>query len=71
MSKHSNPDPHQEETPVDEVRRVRERLDRESRGDIHKLAELSRAAVEKFREKLKLKSIPPPPSDTRRNGTGG
>jgi len=64
-------DPRQEETPVDEVRRVRERLHRETGGDIHKLAEKSRAAVEKFRNKLKLKSVPPPSSDSRRNGTGG
>jgi len=60
-----------EETPVDEVRRVRERLDRETGGDIHELAEMSRAAVEKYRDKLKLKSAPPPPSDSRRDGTGG
>jgi hypothetical protein len=60
-----------EETPVDEVRRVRERLHRETGGDIHKLAERSQAAVEKFKDKLRLKPAPPPSSDSRRDGTGG
>ena len=44
-----------EETPVDDVRRVRERLDREAGGDVHRLAEQSRRVTERLRRKLGLK----------------
>ncbi len=44
-----------EETPVDDVRVVRERLNREAGGDIHLLIQQSRAATEKFRARLKIK----------------
>ena len=46
-----------EETPVDDVRKIRERFDREAGGDIHKLAEQSRRAFEKYRDKLHLKLV--------------
>lgn len=59
------------ETPVDEVRRVREHRDRKAGGDIHKLVEQSRRTVEKFRKQLKLKVVAPPPPDTRRDGAAG
>ena len=48
-----------EETPVDDVRRVRERLDREAGGDVHRLAEAARQAAEQYREKLGLKIVAP------------
>jgi hypothetical protein len=60
-----------DETPVDDVRRVRERLDREAGGDIHTLAERSRAAVEKFRTRLNLKISELPKIDAQRDGTLG
>ena len=44
-----------ERTPVDDVRVVRERLNREAGGDIHLLIQRSRAATEKFRARLGLK----------------
>ena len=42
-------------TPVDDVRVVRERLNREAGGDIHLLIQQSRAATEKFIATLRLK----------------
>ena len=60
-----------EETPVDDVRRIRERRHLEANGDISVLAEQSRAVVEKFREKLNLKVTPPPKRDARLDGTSG
>ena len=44
-----------ESSPVDDVRRVREKLDREVQGDIRALAERAREAAQKYREKLGLK----------------
>ncbi len=44
-----------EKTPVDDVRAVRERLNREAGGDIHLLIQQSRAATEKFSARLGLK----------------
>jgi hypothetical protein len=49
-----------EPTPVDDVRRVRERLDREAQGNIHALAEQSQASVERYRGLLNLKLVAPP-----------
>jgi len=49
-----------EPTPVDDVRRVRERLDRDAAGNIHTLGERSRAAVEKYRKSLGLKVVATP-----------
>ena len=66
-----NRQPESESTPVDDVRRVRERLSREAGGDIRKLIEESNRVAELYREKLGLKLVPPPKSDDRRTGTQG
>jgi hypothetical protein len=47
-------------TPVDDVRRIREEIDRECGGDIHKLAEYVNQVGEKYREILGLKRVDPP-----------
>lgn len=60
-----------ESTPVDDVRRVRERLDREAAGNIHTLAEQSRAAVEHYRGPLNLKLVAAPAREVRRNEKTG
>ena len=44
-----------EETPVDDVRRVREKLSKETGNDVNRLAEHARQAAEKLREKLGLR----------------
>ncbi|MFH0981618.1 MAG: hypothetical protein V2A79_08780 [Planctomycetota bacterium] len=44
-----------EETPVDDVRRVREKLSAETGNDVHRLADRARQATEKLREKLGLR----------------
>lgn len=44
-----------EETPVDEVRRVRERLSAETDNDVNRLADRARETAEKLRDKLGLK----------------
>ena len=49
-----------EETSVDDVRRVRERLSREAGGDIHRQIEESNRACEPYIEKLGLKPVPLP-----------
>lgn len=63
--------PEREETPVDDVRRIRERLHREAGGNIHKLIEDAKTVAEQYREKLGLKVVQPPPRQTRRDGTSG
>jgi len=60
-----------EPTPVDDVRRVRERLDREAHGNIHTLAEQSRAALEQYRGPLNLKLVVAPTREARRDGKTG
>ncbi|MEN6627447.1 MAG: hypothetical protein ABFD69_14580 [Candidatus Sumerlaeia bacterium] len=65
MTRHTPSEP----TPVDDVRRVRERLDREAQGDIHTLAEQSRAAFEQYRQQLNLKLVSPPPREASREET--
>lgn len=60
-----------EETAVDDVRRVRERLSREAGGDIDKLAEQSRQAFEQLREELGLKLVKPAADRNTRDGTRG
>jgi len=57
-----------EPTPVDDVRRVRERFDREAGGNMHALAEQSRAAVERYRAELNLKVVAAPAREPRREG---
>jgi hypothetical protein len=44
-----------EETAVDDVRRVRERLSAETGNDVNQLADRARQATEKLRDKLGLK----------------
>ena len=61
--------PEDESTPVDDVRRVRERLSREAGGDINKLVEESNRFFEMYREKLNLKLVKPPRHGDRRTGT--
>lgn len=56
-----------EPTPVDDVRRVRERLSREAGGDIAKLAEHANRLTEQLRGKLRLKFVEPP-APTHKNG---
>lgn len=46
-----------ERTPVEDVRIVRERLNREAAGDIHLLIQQSTEAAEKYRIKLGLKMV--------------
>jgi hypothetical protein len=56
-------------TPVDDVRVVRERLNREAGGDIRVLAERARLAFEQYREQLGLKLVKPPERTDRPTGT--
>jgi hypothetical protein len=44
-----------DETPVDDVRRVREKLNWEAGNDVNRLAERAQHAAEKLRDKLGLK----------------
>lgn len=60
-----------EETPVDEVRRIRERFEQEAGGDISKLCEIYKNAAKGYREKLDLKAVLPPGPQDVRDGTKG
>ena len=60
-----------EETAVDDVRRIREQIDRESGGDLRKPVEETNRIAEQYRDQLGLKIVQPPPRQVRRNGTGG
>jgi hypothetical protein len=46
-----------EETPVDDVRRVRRRLSEATDNDINRLAEHARQTTERLRDKLGLRSV--------------
>jgi len=62
-----------EETPVDDVRRIRERLSREAGGDVHRLMEQSRKFLEEHWESLGLKRVSPnktPRSQRKRQLSG-
>ncbi len=48
-----------EETPVDDVRRVRRKLSEETGNDVNRLADHARQKAEKLREKLGLKPAKP------------
>ena len=61
----------QELTPVDDVRRVREKLHDECGGDLRKLAARANKTAEEYRQKLGLKIVQPPARGGRRDGTGG
>jgi hypothetical protein len=49
-----------EPTAVDDVRRVRERIDRESGGDLQKHVEETNRIFEQLREKLNIRVVPAP-----------
>jgi hypothetical protein len=53
----SDPNNAAEPTPVDDVRRIRERLSREAGGDVYKLAEASQKVFEQYRRQLGLKLV--------------
>ena len=48
-----------EETPVDDVRRVRRKLSEETGNDVNRLADRARQIAEKLRDKLGLKPAKP------------
>lgn len=50
----------QEVTPVDDVRRVREKLSAEFGNDVERLVEHARQVTDEYRNKLGLKSIKSP-----------
>lgn len=47
----------QEETPVDDVRKIRERLSAQFENDVDKLAEFAAQVAEEYREKLGLRPV--------------
>ncbi|MCH7814665.1 MAG: hypothetical protein IID40_11665 [Planctomycetes bacterium] len=48
-----------EETPVDDVRRIRRKLSEETGNDVNRLADHARQTAEKLREELGLKPAKP------------
>ena len=48
-----------EETPVDDVRRIRRKLSEQTGNDVNRLADHARQTAEKLREELGLKSAKP------------
>ena len=48
-----------EETPVDDVRRIRRMLSEETGNDVNRLADRARQTAEELREKLSLKPANP------------
>lgn len=60
-----------DETAVDDVRRIRERLSREAGNDPRKLVEASNAWLEQNRQRLNLKVVQPPDQAVRPEGTTG
>ena len=59
MSTLESSSPQTEETPVDDVRRVRRKLSEETGNDVNRLADRAREVTEKPREKLGLKPASP------------
>jgi hypothetical protein len=55
MNEDANALPRREPTPVDDVRRVRQRLSRESAGDIRRQIQQANQVAEHWRQKLGLK----------------
>ncbi len=47
----------QEETPVEEIRKVREKLSAQFDNDVEKLAEYANRVAEEYREKLGLRIV--------------
>jgi hypothetical protein len=66
-----NPILNEEPTAVDDVRRARAALDRESGGDMHRHIAATNAAFEELRKKLGMKLVTPPPGSTRANAASG
>ena len=62
--------PGREPTAADNVRRVRERISRESCGDLRKHIEETNRIFERLRGKLGMKVVPPP-QGTKRDGAAG
>ncbi len=55
-----------EETPVDDVRRVREEIVREAGNDIRTLVEQTNAATKELMKKLNIRIIPPPSNNPQK-----
>lgn len=55
MSKLESVPPQTEETPVDDVRRVREKLSAEAGNDVHRLAAHARKVAEQMSKRLGLR----------------
>jgi len=55
MSQVPRDSPTKEETPVDDVRRVRERLSRETGNDVNRLVDRVSQEAERLRDRLGLK----------------
>jgi hypothetical protein len=62
------PLPQSESTAVDDVRRVRDRLDRESGGDLRRHIKNTNDAFEALRAKLNVKLVPAPLSPSKSAG---
>ena len=71
MSEHPELESNEQQTAVDDVRRVRERLSGEANGDLATLARESNRAVEELSEKLGLKTVLPPAPTRQSDGTRG
>lgn len=52
-----------DKTPVDDIRRIRERLGAEFDNDVDRLAEHARKVAEEYRGKLSLKPVAAPKND--------
>ena len=59
MSKPEPTPPSTEQTPVDDVRRVREKLSQEAGNDVNRLADRARQVAEQMRDKLGLRRVKP------------
>jgi hypothetical protein len=61
----------QEVTAVDDVRRVREKIAKQHRGNIHEHLKETNRIFEELRVKLGLKTVRPAPRAKNRDGTRG
>lgn len=60
-----------EATAVDDVRRVREKIARQHRGDLHQHIQETNRIAAALRAKLNVHVVPAPKVDKRRSGTQG
>ena len=67
MSNAHTPQP--EPSAVDDVRRVREKIADQHRGNLRQHMEKTNRIFEQFRSMLNLKLVPPPKGKTVRSGT--